>query len=97
MDRIQKALDKRRHRKSQSLADKIRVVKPADGEHPLEHIEYTQTRRIDVPQTVLTENRLIAGNRADPRATAFRMLRTQVLHAMRPAKQQGGDRIYRAI
>ena len=36
-----------------------------------------------MPQSVLSENRLIAGNRSDPRATSFRMLRTQVLHAMR--------------
>lgn len=83
MDRIAKVLDKRRVRKRTSLSDKIRAAKPVEGEHPFEHIEYKQTRRIDVPQTVLSENRLIAGNRSDPRATAFRMLRTQVLHAMR--------------
>lgn len=83
MDRIAKVLDKRRVRKRESLADKVRAVKPVEGEHAFEHIEYTQTRQIDVPQTVLSENRLIAGNRSDPRATAFRMLRTQVLHAMR--------------
>jgi capsular exopolysaccharide synthesis family protein len=84
MDRIEKALDKRRRHKRKSLADRIRVVKPVvDGEHPFEHLEYTQTRQIDVPQIVLSDNRLIAGNRADPRATSFRMLRTQVLHTMR--------------
>jgi capsular exopolysaccharide synthesis family protein len=34
-------------------------------------------------QNILIENRLIAGILSDPRATAFKMLRTQVLHAMR--------------
>ncbi len=55
----------------------------ADIQHPFELIEYTQSRRIDTPQSVLTENRLIAGSRADPRATVFRVLRTQVLQIMR--------------
>jgi hypothetical protein len=32
-----------------------------------------------VSQEVLAEKRLIAGNRTDPRATAFRMLCTQVI------------------
>ena len=36
-----------------------------------------------MPQAVLSEKRLIAGNRTDPRANAFRMLRTQVLQTMR--------------
>ena len=38
---------------------------------------------IQTKQSVLAEKRLIAGNRTDPRATAFRILRTQVLQAMR--------------
>lgn len=83
MDRIEKALDKRRARKRANLAEIIRSDKQMNREHPFAHIEYTQTRKIDVPQNILSENRLIAGNRSDPRATAFRMLRTQVLQAMR--------------
>jgi len=83
MDRIEKALDKRRARKRANLAEIIRSETKMNREHPFAHIEYTQTRKIDVPQTVLTENRLIAGNRSDPRATTFRMLRTQVLQSMR--------------
>lgn len=84
MDRIKKALDKSRTQKRKSLLQQARVevVKP-EPDHPFEQIEYTQTRHIDVPQSVLSENRLIAGNRTDPRAAAFRMLRTQVLQAMR--------------
>ena len=83
MDRIKTALDKSRSRKQQaSLLERQNVTK-TNGEHPFENIEYTQTRHIDVSQNVQAENRLIAGNRSDPRATSFRVLRTQVLHAMR--------------
>ena len=83
MDRIRKALDKSRSQKRQSLVDRFPVEQKTGGDHPFEKIEYTQSRHINVPPTRLSENRLIAGNRTDPRATAFRMLRTQVLHAMR--------------
>jgi capsular exopolysaccharide synthesis family protein len=83
MDRIRKALDKSRPKKRQNVLRQISLENETDITHPLEQIEYTNTRQIDTPQSVLTENRLIAGNQADPRATAFRMLRTQVLQTMR--------------
>jgi protein-tyrosine kinase len=83
MDRIKKALDKSRADKRKSLSNKARFEVVSDEEHPFDKIEYSQTRHIDVPQNVLSENRLIAGNRSDPRAVPFRMLRTQVLQAMR--------------
>ena len=82
MDRISRALEKNRARRPRSknfldqLEDRIKS-------QPLENIEYTQTHQIQVPQNVLSENRVIAGNRSDPRAAAFKFLRTQVLHAMR--------------
>ena len=83
MDRIKKALDKSRTRKRQVGLQPAPLHVAARKDHPFEDIEYTQSRHIDVPQAVLSEKRLIAGNRTDPRATAFRMLRTQVLQAMR--------------
>jgi capsular exopolysaccharide synthesis family protein len=84
MDRIKKALDKSRTRKRQD-GFKPTPLRSAEveGHHPFEEIEYTQSRHIDIPQSVLAEKRLIAGNRTDPRATAFRLLRTQVLQSMR--------------
>lgn len=85
MDRIKKALDKSRSKRRQGLLQKVQVAveSKSESDHAFEQIGYTQTRHIKVPQSVLTENRLIAGNRTDPRATSFRMLRTQVLHVMR--------------
>ncbi len=83
MDRIKIALDKSRTRKRRHLLDKSRVERKSNEDHPFEKIEYTQSRHIDVPQSLLSENRLIAGNRTDPRASSFRLLRTQVLQTMR--------------
>ena len=83
MDRIKTALDKKRTRKRSTTLEPVRTSKLDKADHPFESIEYTHSRHIDVKTNVLVENRLIAGVRSDPRATAFRMLRTQVLHAMR--------------
>ena len=85
MDRIKTALDKSRSKRRRSLMQQVQVAveSKSASDHAFEKIDYTQTRHIKVPQSVLTENRLIAGNRTDPRATSFRMLRTQVLHTMR--------------
>lgn len=81
MDRLRKALDKNStrsywHGKS-AAGKKINTLQPHDD------IEYESTKSVDIPQHVLAENRLIAGNRGDVRATSFSLLRTQVLHAMR--------------
>lgn len=86
IDRIKTALDKSRSGKRIGQRMEPRYKKPAAEEFSFEKIEYTQSRVIDVPQNVLSENRLIAGNRSDPRAASFRMLRTQVLQAMRENK-----------
>lgn len=89
MDRIKKALDKsrsqRQHqpRHKKSLLEQVAPEKQLDVYQPFENIEYTETRSVSVPQSILSEKRLIAGNRADPRAASFRVLRTQVLQAMR--------------
>jgi capsular exopolysaccharide synthesis family protein len=83
MDRIKTALEKNRVKRRKPALEPVRTSRQESGEHPFEAIEYTHSKRIDVMQNVLAERRLIAGIRTDPRATAFRMLRTQVLHAMR--------------
>jgi len=83
MDRLKKVLDKSKSSKRKGLLGKTRMGAIVNDDHPFEKIEYSQTQRIATPQNVLSENRLIAGNRSDPRATSFRRLRTQVLQAMR--------------
>lgn len=83
MDRIKKALDKSKSRNRQGVVKEVAQRSVARESHAFEEIEYTQSRHIDVSQAVLSEKRLIAGSRIDPRATAFRMLRTQVLRTMR--------------
>ena len=69
MDRISRALEKNRERRPR----KKNFLDQLEGRvklQPLEEIEYTQTHQIQVPQNVLSENRIIAGNRSDPRAAA---------------------------
>ena len=83
MDRIKTALDKSRTRRRSIPLEPVRESRPEKGEHVFDAIEYTHSKRIDVMQNVLAENRLISGIASDPRATVFRMLRTQVLHSMR--------------
>ena len=47
-----------------------------------QHVEYTQTRCIDVPAETLKNNRVIMGMENDAATTAYKMLRTQVLQRM---------------
>ena len=90
MDRIKTALEKsrlqRQQRKKRASLHQVDSKKQLEVYQPFENIEYTETRSVTVPQNILSEKRLIAGNRADPRAAAFRVLRTQVLQVMRDNK-----------
>ena len=84
MDRIKRALEK--NKSSKHLHASLKRSEPDPDVtivHPHDEIVYSQTQIIQPPGNVLSENRIIAGNKSDPRATYFRMLRTQVLHAMR--------------
>jgi len=93
MDRIKRALEKNKTSKhlhalpkQQHTSASLERSEPdpdATIIHPHDDIVYSQTQIIQPPGNVLSENRIIAGNKSDPRATYFRMLRTQVLHAMR--------------
>ena len=47
------------------------------------NIEYTNTQVINVSNETLTENRVIAQNKEDPRSTPFHMLRAKVLQDLR--------------
>ncbi len=83
MDRLKTALDKKRSHQQNVLQTPGRSLQKVTQIYPHDNIEYSQTRCIRVPQNVLSENRIIAGNRADPRAASFKLLRTQVLQEMR--------------
>lgn len=101
MDRIQKALDKAKQRySSQSEApdavpqqkrvqdEPIPIVNNDPLEAPIESITYSQTKVLNVPNSVLEKNRVIAGFYNNPQSTVFRMLRTQVLKKMRTNRWQ---------
>jgi protein-tyrosine kinase len=83
MDRIKRALEKNKIRNLP--ASPVRSVPEPDATiiRPHDDIDYSQTRTVRPLNKILAENRIIAGNKLDPRATYFKLLRTQVLHAMR--------------
>ncbi len=87
MERIKKALEKA---KAEGLSLNVNVKKDIFGKNknsenkePLENIIYTQTRRNQINLPELSEQRVIAAQNHDQRATCFHMLRTQVLRKMR--------------
>lgn len=99
MDRIQKALDKAREKHAQQqpvvknkvasdTAISARGVEDPLENNQLEAIAYSQTKVVEVPNTTLERNRIIAGFYNNPQSAVFRMLRTQVLKKMRSNRWQ---------
>lgn len=88
MDRIRKALDLAREARGESA--KASVESPAESVKTfkgrtltrLPELQYTVTRSFVPPVGLLESNRIIDATRASPAASAFRMLRTQVLQRM---------------
>ncbi len=89
MDRIRKALDLAREQRS--LPSAAPAQDPPDSRQPAKsrsvlrlpsEIRYTVTRSFSPPEGLLESNRIIDVSRASPAASAFRMLRTQVLQRM---------------
>ena len=83
MDRIKRALEKNKIRRQHVLLEQSEPEAKVTTIRPHDDIKYSQTKTIKISKSALTENRIVAGNQSDPRATYFRMLRTQVLQAMR--------------
>lgn len=88
MERVRDAISKaREQRQLHPEGDETPVAverAPADTA-PLraEHIEYTQTRTVQLDEQVLEKNRVIAGFRHDERAEVYRQLRSQILPQMK--------------
>ncbi|MFN3880744.1 MAG: CpsD/CapB family tyrosine-protein kinase [Nitrincola lacisaponensis] len=76
MFRLQKALEKAKEKRAE-----IRGNTPHMS--PLEMINYSQTRVVELPRELLEKNRIIAGFYNDPRAQVFRTLRTKIIQKMR--------------
>jgi len=58
------------------------MIKGDDG-YPLDSIQYTKTRTVNLDSEVLKENRIIMSHYNDPRANIFRVLRTNILKQLR--------------
>lgn len=79
MFRLQKALQKAKEQRDELKGNTPHVS-------PLEMINYSQTKVVELPKHVLEKNRIIAGFYNDPRAQIFRTLRTKVIQKMRSNK-----------
>lgn len=94
MDYIQQAIDKARQERqgrigrdieerTQTPGADIASIAPRDQAAAPTSIQYTQTRRVEVPKSELADRRLFAAMAHDRRAEPYRQLRTQVLKKMR--------------
>src|ERR1039458_8274715 len=85
MDRIRKALDLAREERARPFDVTVTPVRPVGEKSappPLAAIQYTKTRVFSPSAALLESNRIINSASSGEAATAFRMLRTQVLHRM---------------
>lgn len=88
MERLKKALEK-----AQAQRQGKKTQPPAKFEPEMSSVaqanaaplrpDYVHTRRIEVDERRLTEQRIIVNQETDPRAVPFRLLRTHVLQKMR--------------
>jgi capsular exopolysaccharide synthesis family protein len=71
-------------RKRNSAPDNAENLSNSDSSVNLAHkIDYTHTRRVELNRKVLMDNRVVAAFEADPRAGAYRQLRTRILRDIR--------------
>ncbi len=88
MERIKEAIEKARAERAAVLGGSRKsvhtfpVFSPGRPSDDLETISYTQTRVVSLDPRHLEQNRIIAGNKSDPRVMAFDILRTKILNTM---------------
>lgn len=81
MERIKKALEMAREERAGKVETSANL--DADAEPvSAQNIKYSQTRVVTLDQSVLNRNRILLGGDSPDGATAYKMLRTQVLQRM---------------
>lgn len=93
MDYVQKAIEKAREERQGNVggeqsAAKPAAAKPAPGDaqagpQDALTINYTHTRKVELSDSVLVNNRIVAAFENDERAEPYRQLRTQILQKFR--------------
>lgn len=86
MERIRKALEQATRDRAQSVTAGVPDAAGRTGGHPADlstGLRYTYTKVVEVPQSVLSEKRLIAAVPGHEMKDAYRMLRTRVLQSLR--------------
>lgn len=79
MERIQKALEQATRERDGGQKP---GSKPATTESGIYRVEYSQTKIVDVPESVFRENRIISAIPEHQYKDAYRMLRTRVLQQL---------------
>jgi len=83
MERIKKALEKAQEQRQEAVEQNVVVKGDSVGvTKDTQDIEYSKTRKIEVSEAFLEQNRIVAGL-DDPRADLYKILRTKVLQKMR--------------
>lgn len=69
--------------RQQTRNEESRIIAPPTRRRakapPPENIQYTETQQVELDDTILEKNRVIAGRNEDERVEAYRQLRTRVL------------------
>jgi len=85
MERIKKALEKAQQQRQEAAGQQQQpsTDKFATGiAQDTQQIDYSETRKIEVSEELLNNNRIIAGLDDDPRSHIYKILRTKVLQRM---------------
>ena len=86
MDRISKALKLAKERQSGAVPETPGEAREDIEDQNLGKIEYSKTRRIKIPEEVLTENRVLTSFTEAQYIDSYKLLRTRVLRAMQQNK-----------
>ena len=82
MERIKAALERAQQERQQSGAPTGSLPHAPEGGGPVDSIQYSQTRTIEVPKRILREQRIITGFEPGHFVDAYKILRTQVLQRL---------------
>lgn len=80
MERLQRVVDSFKRAQQRPRPRHLSLAGKTGSPPP---IVYTQTRSIDVAETALREQRLLAGFESGPFVDSYKILRTQVMHRLR--------------
>lgn len=81
MSKIEKALEKAKTQRQDKFIYSIPITNDANQneEEPMAQIQYTQTRTVEIKESILRKNRLMAFFEGSPFSDQYRILKTKIL------------------